>query len=100
MAGTTWQARARRWFKAHRLVVGVVLGLLVITGVSSAVWVTASKGSKEADLGSSLFSGLVVGVALLIVGKMFDNTARHAQYERTRQSSGESIVSTDSVEVT
>ncbi len=77
--------RLWRWCSTHRPTVGVIMGLLALSGVSTAVWVTASKGTKEADLGSSLFSGLVVGVALLVVGKMFDATARRGQSDAAMQ---------------
>jgi hypothetical protein len=65
--------------------VAVLIGLLALGAVSTVVWVTASQGSKEADLGSSLFSGLVVGVALLVVGRMFDATARRGQSDAAMQ---------------
>lgn len=39
------------------------------------LWMTADKGSKEAELGSSLLSGVVVGLALLLAERLFTHAA-------------------------
>ena len=88
--------RNRRWSATHRPTLAVALGLVVLAGTSTWVWVTASKGSKEADLGSSLFSGLVVGIALLVVGKMFDRTAQRGQADTAMQQLPDSKPAPDS----
>lgn len=51
----------------------MVILILVGVGASLAIWVPASNGSKEAALGSSLFSGVVVGVAVLLVGQIYQS---------------------------
>src|ERR1017187_2187219 len=90
--------RLWRWCSAHRPTAGIIVGLLALAGGSTAIWATASNGSKEADLGSSLFSGLVIGVALLIVGKMFDQTAKQGQSDVAMQQLPDSKPDEDSAE--
>lgn len=64
--------RVVRWWARHRLYVSAGLVLIVLAGGSVAIWLTASDGSKQAELGSSLLSGVVVGFAVLGIGRMLD----------------------------
>jgi hypothetical protein len=54
----------------------IVAALTILVAISVPVWANASNGSKEADLGSSLLSGVVIGFVLLIVGRMLDLASR------------------------
>ncbi|MGP8064517.1 MAG: hypothetical protein ACLP5O_18475 [Acidimicrobiales bacterium] len=46
--------------------------MIVFIVFSLALWLPASNGSKQADLGSSILSGVVVGAVLFFVGKAFN----------------------------
>jgi hypothetical protein len=63
---------------------GLKLSWRLVAGLSAAavavalpltLWVASDKGSKEAELGSSLLSGVVVGLALLLAERLFTRAA-------------------------
>jgi hypothetical protein len=76
MAGA---ARFRTWIRGHKLGAGIGVAFVAATGGSAVIWVTASDGTKQADLGSSLLGGLVVGFILLLVGRQINETRREGQ---------------------
>ena len=77
MAGKA--GRIRTWTRTHKPVAAIGSAFVAATGGSAAIWVTATNGTKQADLGSSLLGGLVVGFILLLVGREVNATNRQAQ---------------------
>ncbi len=81
--------RALRSFLAKhlgRVVVGLLL--LVVLGVSLALWIPSRAGSKHADLGSALLSGVVVGVVVLLVEVSFTRDANRRDVDRSLATTG------------
>jgi hypothetical protein len=64
---------------ARRRTIAVAVGMVVVFGVALFLWITGSNGSKRADLGSSLASGLVVGVVLLYAQASLNRTNQQGQ---------------------
>jgi hypothetical protein len=83
MAGRV--ARIRAWTSGHKSGVAIGGGFIAASGTSAAIWSTATDGTKQADLGSSLLGGLVVGFILLLVGRQFNETARQGQANEAMQ---------------
>jgi len=75
----------RVWWSKRGPIVLTLTGLLGVVGVSMALWLPASSGSKEADLASALLSGVVVGVVLVFVGKTFSAATVQAQDDAAMQ---------------
>lgn len=65
------QAFLRRHRTTGALAVFLALGVVI----SLALWVPSKDGSKAAELGSALLSGVVVGIALLLAEHVFSRSA-------------------------
>jgi hypothetical protein len=48
--------------------------VLILAGAGFALWQGASDGEKQAELGSSMLGGAIVGVALLVVERLWTQT--------------------------
>jgi hypothetical protein len=58
----------------------VAVGAIVaLTGIGFALWFNAEDGEKQADLGSAMLGGAVVGAALLLAEKQFERLTRRQE---------------------
>jgi len=55
------------------------VGVMCVLGIALVLWIPGTNGSKQADLGSSLAAGLVVGVVLLYAQWSLNRTNQQGQ---------------------